>query len=154
MLENLRRMRKRIKQFFTNPFRAKKTSGALAGSNGLLAGGFPRDRMLKIYRIQQENNKKLNDMNEKIAKTIRRIEEVKKRMASAKMNEADNQLRRKIMDDPMNNMRNRPLPKLPFREFKEFVDLHEFIKFNRMSSITEQEIQQCNWDETLRKLCG
>jgi len=153
MFENLQRMKKQIKAFFAKRFVSKKVQHIVM--TDISPSESPRKRIQNIYRIQQENNKKLNAMNEKIARTIRRIEEVKNKMANIRLNEAEkNSFSDEITDDPTASLKHRPLPKLPFKEFSEFVDLHEFIKFNKMGSITEEEIQTCNWDETLKRLCS
>lgn len=152
MFENLRRMRERIREYFEKHFGTRK----MDSDEGLdfLGTESPHERIARIYKVQQENNKKLKEMNEKISNTIRRIEEVKKKMVNAPINETEKFfLKEKTNEQAREMLKNRPLPKLPFREFSEFVDLHEFIKFNKMGAITDKEVASCDWQETLRRLC-
>ncbi|MDX9703206.1 MAG: hypothetical protein RBU23_09200 [Candidatus Auribacterota bacterium] len=157
MFEGLRSITKRIRQYVQRCLGYKKAASRI---DTIVSDGFyppsQLDRVMKVRQLQQDNNEKLNEMNEKIARTIRRIEEVKRRMANARANEYEME-RRSVADkkqqDPMDKLKNRRLPKLPIREFSEFEDLHEFIKFNRMGKITEDEVQNCDWQETFKQLC-
>ncbi len=157
MFEGLSRFTKRIREYVQRCLGYKKAASRI---DTIVSDGFyppsQLERVMKMRKLQQDNTEKLQEMNEKIARTIRRIEEVKRRMANARANEMErkqNTASDKKHENPMDKLKNRRLPKLPIREFSEFEDLHEFIKFNRMGKITEDEVQNCNWQETFKQLC-
>ena len=112
---------------------------------------FADDSAKHIHHVQQENDKKIKEMNEKLSKTLRRIEEVKKRMVNSHSLDPD----KKTGNDqkPFNIVRKTYLNRMSSRKLNEFENIHEFIKFNRMKAITDEEVQNCDWDVVFRKLC-
>lgn len=148
MLEILRRLKDQIRGYFL-----KKQVPMSPSVNIIPKEAFSsfanKEKALRIYKVQEENNKRLHEMNEKIANTLRRIQEVKKRMARSKINEIE----RKINQRPSEILKKHGLHNLSLRKFSEFKDLHEYIKFNRMGSITDKEIQTCDWQKVFRQLC-
>lgn len=153
MLEGLRRIKEAIKSLFMkNNKSAQEISPIQTFMHEHNDNPERAQKLVRIYRIHQENNNKLKEMNERIGKTIKKIEDVKKRMINARVNESE--LKKQAMKkDPIEFLKNKKLPNLPIREFAEFEDLHEFIKFNRMGSISEEEIKKCDWQDIFKKLC-
>ena len=155
MLQGLRRIKEAIKSLFKKNHKSAQEITPIQTFLSEHENDNTKERaekLARIYRMHQDNNKKLQDMNDRIGKTIKRIEDVKKRMINARVNEAEikKQFARK---DPMESLKNKKLPDLPIREFAEFENLHEFIKFNRMGAITEDEVQTCDWQDMFKKLC-
>ncbi len=148
MLEILRRLKNQIRGYFLKK-QAPMSHGINVVQKETFASFANKEKALKIYKAQEENNKRLHEMNEKIANTLRRIQEVKKRMAKAKINETE----RKINRRPSEIIKKHGLHNLSLRKFSEFKDLHEYIKFNRMGSITDAEVQSCDWQKVFRQLC-
>jgi len=148
MLEILRRLKNQFRSCFTKK-QAPMSSSANVMHENSISSFANKEKVLKIYKIQEENNKRIQEMNEKIANTLRRIQDVKKRMAKTKINETE----RKINKNPSEIFRKCKLHNLSLGKFNEFEDLHEYIKFNRMDSITDKEIQNCDWQEVFRQIC-
>lgn len=109
------------------------------------------DNVKRIYRIQKENDKKIREMNEKLSHTLQRIEEVKRHMVNTGYSTLNLDAPRE--EKPFNIVRKTYLNRMSSRKLNEFENIHEFIKFNRMKAITEDDIKNCNWKETFRKLC-
>lgn len=149
MLHKIRQIKERIKSLI---FRAKKSDQQPVAKNRVF-NNIDREKIARICKMQEENNRKLRDMNLKIARTIRRIEDVKRRISNVQANDPNigiNTSRmRKDLDGKMRQMRKNGIN---LRNFNEFVDLREFLKFNRMNAITDEVIQKCNWDLTLKQL--
>jgi len=155
MLEGLRRIKKAIKSMFKKNNKPAPEISPIQTYLNEQKNDNNRERaekLARIYRMHQTNNNKLQEMNERIGKTIKRIEDVKKRMINSRVNEAELK-KHSMKKDPMESLKNRKLPDLPIREFAEFEDLHEFIKFNRMGSISEDEVKSCDWQDMFKKLC-
>jgi|GEM_PF-2296996 len=154
MFANFLRIRERIKEYFSRAFGYKRVEIEVDETlNNVFSAESKRQKIERIYQIQQENNRKLQEMNDKIANTLRRIEEVKKKMVNARMKEIENKISPNRKKDQPDVIIPKHISRQPFREFSEFVDLHEFIKFNRMGRISDEEINNCNWNDTFKKLC-
>ncbi len=148
MLEILRRLRDQIRGYFVKK-RVPTNQTVSMTQNNTFSSFANKEKALKLFKAQQDNTQRLQEMNEKIATTLKRIQEVKKRMANAKINE----LQKKINQRPAEILRRHGLHNLSLRKFSEFKDLHEYIKFNRMNAITDTEVKDCNWQELFRQLC-
>ncbi len=155
MFANFLRIREKIKEYFGKAFGYNKVEKEVdARLDNVFSSESKRQKIERIYEIQQQNNRKLQEMNDKIANTIRRIEEVKKRMVNTRMKEIDNKINANRKKEMPEFIKNKNVARQPFREFSEFVDLHEFIKFNRMGLISDEEVNNCDWNETFKKLCN
>ncbi|MEW6535409.1 MAG: hypothetical protein AB1454_07275 [Candidatus Auribacterota bacterium] len=144
MKERIQQIKNRLLQLLFG-----KKSSTVVSSDAAAKSSMDKERLAHIYKIQEENNRKLQEMNLRIAQTIRRIDDVKRRMLNAKVNESELNLSSRPYSG------DRPLRKksINLRNFNEFVDLREFLKFNRMDIISEEEISQCNWDQVFKQLC-
>ena len=155
MLEGLRRIKEAIKSMFKKNNKSAQEISPIQTFLKDQQNENNRERaekLARIYRMHQANNNKLQEMNERIGKTIKRIEDVKKRMINARVNESEIK-EQFIKKDSVESLKNKKLPDLPIREFAEFEDLHEFIKFNRMGVISDDEVKSCDWQDMFKKLC-
>lgn len=123
------------------------------------------EKMRNISKMQNANKDKIEEMNEKIVNALKRLEEVRKRLAQSRLNQLNEELRKKR---EANNNKPTPAPEEPKtlfiskneiflnkinkRSLKEFTDFTEFLKFNKMSPINDQDVASFSSDLFIKQL--